>query len=771
MMTTALSTRARAAAAAVALAAGLVIPAAVCGTAASATAVSAAAQSGTGAHAASHPAAHATSAAVRVPRYDHVYVIMFTDHAYVDILHNKYAPTFNRLASEYGLATHYYTTSDPDTAGIMAFLAGTSYGVDDHAPYWDQQIDKPSLLSQLDRAHKSWKEYVQDIPYAGYLGDCYPTTCQETDSLYKQAKFNPVPDFTYVADNPAEARKMVPASELPADARAGRLPDFAFIDANECTNMHGGPPWCEDSSANLGQPNDNKLVAGGDAYLRQVTGEIMSGPQWRHGNNAIVITDTEGITSSGCCDANPGTGRVFTVVVTSHGPRHLADGTKFNDYSLLATVQHAFGLGCLQFSCDTKHVLPMARLFGARSDGREGFGGRAAAAAAPAAGRPAGADVPSAAATTAPSPWAQVPTPNVGPNDNDLWAVAGRSASDIWAVGSLLPNANATIVKTLALHYNGTTWTRVKTPDYGPEANSFYAVAALPDGTAWATGIYTQAGGHTGRALTEHWNKHSWTVVPAANPGAAEDMLYGVAAVSDSDVWAVGTYGDSDGYFHPLIEHWNGRHWTAVGVRGLSRGADGILSVVTSAPGHGVWATGQLSGGGSDRQVVLHLTGHSWTVAPESPVRTPAGQLADAYPQAIASSAAGLWVAGRDRAGHSGYSTLVEAPGRTELSTPDPTPQDNYLWGIALVNGGADAWTVGDSVPPSTGNATSLIEYGSATGGWEVVPSPNPGLANGGNTILDGVAAFGSDDLWAVGTYDGANGMRTLVLHYSGASP
>lgn len=80
---------------------------------------------------------------------------MCTDHGYTDILHNKYAPTFNKLASEYGLAS----------------------------PYWDQQIDKPTLLSQLDKAHKSWKEYVQDIPYAGYLGDCYPTVCQESDSL------------------------------------------------------------------------------------------------------------------------------------------------------------------------------------------------------------------------------------------------------------------------------------------------------------------------------------------------------------------------------------------------------------------------------------------------------------------------------------------------------------------------------------------------------------------------------------------------------------
>jgi Phosphoesterase family len=735
-----------------------------------------------GATTAATPAAAATApaATVRVPHYNHIVVIMFTDHDYVNILKNKHAPTFNRLAREYGLASRYYTTSDPDTAGIMAFLAGNSFGVNDGSPYWDQRLNKPSLLSQLDKAHKSWKEYVQDIPYAGYLGDCYPTVCQETDSLYKQEKFNPVPDLTSVADNPAEARKMVPASELATDARAGRLPNFSFIDANECINMHGGPPWCQDSPANLGEPNDNKLVAGGDAYLRQVTDEIMSGPQWRHGNNAIVITDTEGTTSTGCCDANPGTGHVFTVVITSHGPRHLKDSTPFNHYSLLATIQHAFGLGCLQFSCDTKHVQPMAKLFGAPSDGREAFSHtagpttirRTPAAAAAAAGA-APALTPTPSPTVAPPAWQVVPSPNTGTSDNDLWSVAGRSPSDIWAVGSLLPNANATIVQTLALHYNGATWSRVKTPDVGKEANSLYGLAALPDGTAWATGIYTQASGHTGRALTEHWNGHRWSIVPAADPGASEDMLYSVAAASDTDVWAVGTYGDSAGFFHPLIEHWNGVHWSARPILGLSSGAAGILTSVTSSGAHGFWATGQLSGRGSDSQVVLHLEGGSWVVAHENAVRTPGGSPANAYPQAIAISAAGLWVAGRDRVGHSGYSTLVEAPGPgrslRELKSPDPTTQDNYLWGIAPVGPGLNAWAVGDSVPVSTGNADSLIEYGSAAGGWMTVPSPDPGAPNG-NTILDGVFAFGANNVWAVGTFDGKGGMKTLILHYTGGA-
>ena len=81
--------------------------------------------------------------------------------------------------------------------------------------------------------------------------------------------------------------------------------------------------------------------------------------------------------------------------------------------------------------------------------------------------------------------------------------------------------------------------------------------------------------------------------------------------------------------------------------------------------------------------------------------RTSGGAAADAYPQAIASSADGLWLAGDYRAGHSGFSTLVEGPAGGsavgELSTPDPTAQDNYLQAIAPVNGGADAWAVGDS--------------------------------------------------------------------------
>jgi hypothetical protein len=455
-----------------------------------------------------------------------------------------------------------------------------------------------------------------------------------------------------------------------------------------------------------------------------------------------------------------------TVVITSHGPRHLADPTPFNHYSLLSTIQQAFGLGCLNFTCDTKNVVPMAKLFGAGSDGPARFAGRAPAAVPGAVRRPAAVAPPAAAAG---AKWHQVPTPNIGTNDNDLTAIAGRSPSDIWAVGGLLPTSNATIVRPLAVHYNGTSWSAVPTPQVGPEASSFYGVTALPDGTAWAVGIHTQNSGHTAVTLAERWNGHRWAIVPSPHPGLSDNMLYGVAGVSDSDVWAVGTYSGPDNAFHPLVEHWNGHCWSVTRVPALAS-ADGILTSVTATPGQGVWATGQLAMSAPDRQVVLHLVGSTWQVVPEPQVHTPGGAVASAYPQAIGLAADGPWVTGNDRAGDMGFSTLVEAPGAggalQQQTTPNPTPQDNYLFGVAPVGGG-HAWAVGYTVPAATGNASSLIEHGSAGGGWQVVPSPNPGAANG-NTFLTAALAFGPHNVWAVGTYDGSSGMRTLAVHYTG---
>ncbi len=94
-------------------------------------------------------------------------------------------------------------------------------------------------------------------------------------------------------------------------------------------------------------------VAVGDAYLGQLVSEITHASFWAKGNNAIAITYDNGDNSAGCCDASPGGGQIATIVITSHGPRGVQDSSPANHYSLLSSIQHALGLGCLQFTCDT----------------------------------------------------------------------------------------------------------------------------------------------------------------------------------------------------------------------------------------------------------------------------------------------------------------------------------------------------------------------------------------------------------------------------------
>ena len=76
----------------------------------------------------------------------------------------------------------------------------------------------------------------------------------------------------------------------------------------------------------------------------------MSSPTWHEGNNAIVVTWDEddysdaGQPGTGCCSANPGGGHVVTIVIPNHGTRHVTDNTAYNHYSLLRTIEDAFGL-------------------------------------------------------------------------------------------------------------------------------------------------------------------------------------------------------------------------------------------------------------------------------------------------------------------------------------------------------------------------------------------------------------------------------------------
>src|SRR5262245_17432050 len=78
-------------------------------------------------------------------------------------------------------------------------------------------------------------------------------------------------------------------------------------------------------------------------------------------------------------------------------------------------------------------------------------------------------------------------------------------------------------------------WSETSTPT---GSNSFYAVAALTENDVWAVG--SRYDGTNDRPLAEHFNGGQWVTVTVPAPGTGAAYLRGVGGSSGTDVWAAG---------------------------------------------------------------------------------------------------------------------------------------------------------------------------------------------------------------------------------------
>ena len=194
------------------------------------------------------------------------------------------------------------------------------------------------------------------------------------------------------------------------------------------------------------------------------------------------------------------------------------------------------------------------------------------------------------------SGWTTTPTPSPGTRNNWVTAVDGTAANDVWAVGySLnLPYGNR-IRQSMILHWNGTAWSQLSSPNNG--STFLYDVAPVSRTDAWAVGS------NTAGAFVARWNGTTWSTVAAPSLTA----LQSVTARSSTDVWVAG----SDAAGAPALAHWNGSGWsvTTVNVTG-GVGAPG-LTAVTVADAGTEWAVGYQADGttGQSASIAFRVAG------------------------------------------------------------------------------------------------------------------------------------------------------------------
>src|SRR5947207_2137724 len=119
-------------------------------------------------------------------------------------------------------------------------------------------------------------------------------------------------------------------------------------------------------------------------------------------------------------------------------------------------------------------------------------------------------------------------------------------------------------------------WTVVPSPNVGSNGSVLAGVAAVSMTGAWAVG--SSFTGSTYQTLAEHWDGSSWSLVPTQNTGTGENVLTAVSVVSASDVWAVGFYDDGS-TFRTLAEHWDGSLWSVVPTPNVGGGGNALPDV------------------------------------------------------------------------------------------------------------------------------------------------------------------------------------------------
>jgi hypothetical protein len=284
--------------------------------------------------------------------------------------------------------------------------------------------------------------------------------------------------------------------------------------------------------------------------------------------------------------------------------------------------------------------------------------------------------------------WVVVSTPNVGSRTNSLTSVVATSANDAMAVGFY---DDGSTFRTLAMRWNGLQWSLLATPNVGAGENVLESVTVAALGDVWAAG-YRQDSFETARqTLALHWNGSAWSVVATPN-GTGDNCLWSVRARTPVDVWAVGSY--SAPWFQTLAEHWDGTSWTVVPSQNLGTGDNVLYAAVpltaSQAVGVGTWLHGNQTA-----TLTEHWSGGPWTAVP-SP--SPAGYL-NFLTGAAASGPSDIWAVGRGAPQPFTVTrTLAEhwnGHAWTVARTPNVGTGSNQLAGVAQVIEVAAYWAVG----------------------------------------------------------------------------
>ncbi len=192
----------------------------------------------------------------KIPRPDHVVIVVEENKSYTQIIGNAAAPYINALANDGALFTQSFGVTHPSQPNYLALFSGTTHGIiDDRCPL---SLSGDNLATELIRKSLSFAIYSESMPSAGYTG-CV--------SGHYFRKHNPLANWSW--------RNTAPPMNLPFDmfpSDYSQLPTVSIVVPNQLNDMHDGAP----------PPS----IIRGDRWLKENLGSYV---KWAATHNSLLI--------------------------------------------------------------------------------------------------------------------------------------------------------------------------------------------------------------------------------------------------------------------------------------------------------------------------------------------------------------------------------------------------------------------------------------------------------------------------------------------------
>jgi len=258
----------------------------------------------------------------QVPQSKHVWIITEENHSYESVIGNTAMPYFNSLASQYGLATQYYSEQHNSISALMWLVAGQPITTNNQTT---SCYNVDNVGRHLIAQGYSWRSYQEDLPYPGFPG---------ISNLNYVRRHNPMIDFLDICAS-GQAVNSVPFTQLAADIANHSTPNYAYITPNLLNDAHDGP------------------LSAADNWLSQNVPAILALPEFQPGGDGVlfVVWDEADLSSNGVTQDNRCSmrisggcgGRLATLIIGPQVKPGYKSPIRYDHANLLRTVCDMMG--------------------------------------------------------------------------------------------------------------------------------------------------------------------------------------------------------------------------------------------------------------------------------------------------------------------------------------------------------------------------------------------------------------------------------------------